>query len=60
MDKKAIVDKNIWLEELFEFDYCSECHGDIEDHNVIIDILGNYFAKCKNNSKCHVENCEIH
>jgi hypothetical protein len=34
-----------WLRQLFEFEYCPECGGDAEDHDVIL-VLGNYFARC--------------
>jgi hypothetical protein len=36
-----------WLEQLFEFEYCPECGGDAEDHEVcIVPGIGNYFARC--------------
>jgi hypothetical protein len=35
-----------WLRRLFEFEYCPECGGDAEDHEVCL-VLGNYFARCK-------------
>lgn len=35
-----------WLERLFEFEYCSECGRDADEHEVV-GILGNYFARCK-------------
>ena len=36
-----------WLEDLFEFEYCGECGGDAEDHEVcIVPGIGNYFARC--------------
>lgn len=31
--------------ELFEFEYCSECGGDAEDHEPWI-VVGNWFAHC--------------
>ena len=48
-----------WLEQQFEYEYCAECHGDAEDHEVMVvtDLL---FAHCKVNAKCHVENCQEH
>jgi len=55
-----MITKNKWLKELFEFDYCAKCHGDEKDHDVIVDILGLYFARCKDNTKCHIEDCDIH
>ena len=37
-----------WLEDLFEFEYCGECGGDAEDHEVcIVPGMGTYFARCK-------------
>lgn len=36
-----------FAEELFEFEYCSECGGDVEDHERRI-VLGNWFAYCTN------------
>lgn len=35
-----------WLRRLFEYEYCAECGGDAEDHEVCL-VLGNYFARCK-------------
>ena len=36
-----------WLEDLFEFEYCAECGGDAEDHEVcIVPGMGTYFAHC--------------
>lgn len=36
-----------FLRELFEFEYCHECMGDEQDHEVVIAPVGNYFAMCK-------------
>ena len=37
-----------WLEQLFEYEYCAECGGDAEDHEVcLVPGIGNYFARCK-------------
>jgi len=43
-----------FLEKLFEFEYCAECGGDVEDHDAIPMNLGHYsgwqilwFARCK-------------
>ena len=37
-----------WLRRLFEFEYCPECGGDAEDHEVcIVPGMGTYFARCK-------------
>ena len=35
-----------WARDLFEFEYCDACGGDIEDHDYCL-LLGNWFAKCK-------------
>lgn len=34
-----------WLREIFEFQYCSECGLDAEDHTAV-PFLGNWFARC--------------
>ena len=37
-----------WLRRLFEFEYCPECGGDAEDHELcIVPGMGTYFARCK-------------
>jgi hypothetical protein len=37
-----------WLRRLFEFEFCPECGGDAEDHEVcIVPGIGTYFARCK-------------
>jgi hypothetical protein len=37
-----------WLERLFEFEYCAECGGDADDHEVcVVPGIGTYFARCK-------------
>jgi hypothetical protein len=37
-----------WLRELFEFEYCAECGGDAEDHEIcLVPGIGNYFARCR-------------
>jgi hypothetical protein len=41
-----------FLDETFEFEYCSCCGGDAEDHEVVPMSLGDYggvyfFARCK-------------
>ena len=33
--------------QLFEYEYCSECGGDSDDHIGCIDPFGNWFAMCK-------------
>lgn len=36
-----------WLERLFEFEFCAECGGDADDHEVcIVPGMGTYFARC--------------
>ena len=35
-----------FLEELFEYEYCAECGGDVEDHIVAHDVLGLFHAHC--------------
>jgi hypothetical protein len=36
-----------WLERLFEFEFCPECGGDSQDHEVcVVPGIGNYFARC--------------
>jgi hypothetical protein len=36
-----------WLADLFEFEYCPECGGDAEDHEVcLIPGMGTFFARC--------------
>ena len=36
-----------WAAELFEWEFCNECGGDVEDHDPLV-FMGNWFAKCKN------------
>jgi hypothetical protein len=35
-----------FADELFEFEYCAECHGDIKDHAFVIGPFGRWFALC--------------
>jgi hypothetical protein len=35
-----------FLEELFEYEYCAECGGDVEDHIVALNVLGLFHAHC--------------
>lgn len=35
-----------FLTELFEFEYCAECGGDVGDHTARL-VLGNWFAWCE-------------
>lgn len=39
------IPAEVWLKELFEFEYCSECGGDAE-HHTAIPLMGNWFARC--------------
>lgn len=36
-----------WAKRQFEHSYCEECHGDAEDHNIVIGPTGAWFAHCK-------------
>jgi hypothetical protein len=49
------IDPDVWLEELFEYEYCGECHGDAPHHDAI-GFLDNWFARCK---ESHPTNCQI-
>ena len=50
-----------WLEDLFEFEYCGECGGDAEDHEVcIVPGMGTYFARCKRTFGAAVSDGEPH
>lgn len=49
MPKEFRIKDKTWLEwatRQFEYEYCAECHGDIEDHEPSI-VLGNWFAWCR-------------
>lgn len=35
-----------WAEELFEFEYCAECGGEVRDHTYAL-LLGHWLARCK-------------
>jgi hypothetical protein len=39
------TDPHEWLVQQFEFEYCSECGGDENDHDAI-PFMGNWFARC--------------
>jgi hypothetical protein len=39
------VPPTIWLKELFEFEFCSECGGDAQ-HHTAVPVMGNWFARC--------------
>jgi len=46
-----------WLERLFEYEFCAECGGDAEDHEIcIVPGIGNYFARCKRTGSDTVTN----
>lgn len=44
MSKKDFI---AWLAEQFEYEYCSECGGDSDDHLVCSGPFGLPFAMCK-------------
>lgn len=49
--KEGVMTDRMWLEELFEYEYCAECGGDVDDHQVVHITLGAYggpyrFAQC--------------
>lgn len=46
-----------WLEELFKWELCLECHGDAEDHTAI-PFLGNWFARCSAEHTCRLDECD--
>lgn len=35
-----------FLEQMFEFEYCSECGRDAPDHTAVIGPMGQWFAYC--------------
>jgi hypothetical protein len=39
------IDPNVWLKELFEYEYCDECGGDAIHHEVCVGPMG-WFARC--------------
>ena len=41
--------------DLFEYEYCAECHGDTYEHEGMI-VLGNWFAHCRFS---HVPACPL-
>ena len=41
------IPADVWLAELFQFEFCEECGHDAEDH-IAVPFLGNWFAICKN------------
>jgi len=49
-----------FLDELFECEYCDECHGDVEDHIESPDPLGLPHAWCREDAVCRIEGCEEH
>lgn len=36
-----------FLQELFEFEFCAECGGDVEDHRVALGPFGLWIAICR-------------
>jgi hypothetical protein len=46
-----------WLAELFESEYCAECHGDVQDHDAA-PFIGNWFAQCHDDAQCRVDDCQ--
>lgn len=51
-----------FLAELFEYERCAECEGDVADHDAIPIILGAYggpyfFARCKRDMAENVDGC---
>ena len=48
-----------FLTELFEFEYCPECYGDGCHHTVVVDPIGNLFARC-NFPPSKATNWEMH
>ncbi len=44
-----------FLEQLFEFEYCDECDGDVQDHDAVI-VMGNWFAMCRDDGTIREEN----
>jgi len=46
-DKDGLTAKQ-WAAQQFEYEYCSECGGDIADHDYFLFPFGsNWFARCK-------------
>jgi hypothetical protein len=46
--KTMIETPDEWLNELFEFNFCDVCGGDVEDHDVcLVPGIGTYFARCR-------------
>jgi hypothetical protein len=41
-----VDDDEQWLEQLFEFEVCTECGWDADKHRVILDGLGNRRSVC--------------
>ena len=40
-----------WGKELFEFEFCSECGKDYDEHDYVL-ILGGWFARCRETQSC--------
>ena len=45
-----------FMQDLFEFEYCCECHRDMEHHQVVLGPFGNWFARCNYE---HSDDCII-
>lgn len=43
------ITKDEFVARLFEYEYCDECGGDAEHHDVLSDfpLAGTFFAKCR-------------
>lgn len=52
------IDPQVWLNKLFESEYCNECGGDAQ-HHTAIPLNGNWFARC-NYSPGEETNWEYH
>ena len=60
MNKLPELTAEEWGKQLFEFELCSECGKDLEDHD-IIKVMDNWFARCKNicpECDCQLKYCE--
>jgi hypothetical protein len=44
------ISPEIWLKEMFEYEYCAECAGDAE-HHTAVPFVGNWFARCEDVKK---------
>ncbi len=39
-------ERDKWLHDQFEYEYCAECGGDAR-HHTVVGVMGNPFALCK-------------